>query len=704
MTRYLQWVVGARLTWLSNSWTLTSIARVAPLALSLILCFSQACQVYDPDLLQSGSGAAGESGLLPPTALDSIYYNECESAAVRYCTRPNAVAGCYDTATGRQCLLERCTGSYADCDGDDANGCEVETNTPEHCGLCNARCEFNHAEATCADGECQLGACLPGYDNCDKEPANGCERSLNALSDCGACDKQCPAVAHGTPSCEAQTCDAKCNVGWDDCNGDVEDGCEAPVVDKDNCGACGNVCASKPHVTDAVCSNAVCVVTKCAAGFADCNKKPEDGCEADLRTGSNCDVAMPAGNGAGADAGGTGASGKGGTSDSSGAGQGADQACPAGRTDCTTDAAAGCEADSSGACATDTCPSGFHDCNANAADGCEIQGACPATTPVPSEGCPAGQTACSGTCVSTATDIDNCGACGRRCSPAHGEAACNNGTCGIAYCDNGYQNCDALASNGCETSLSSAANCGGCSTNCASLPNVSSATCSGSSCSIESCKAGWADCDPTRVGCETNVSSDSQNCGACNRACGTQNGSASCVSGSCQLSNCNAGFGNCDANAANGCETTLNQADNCGACGKSCPNPSNGYGFCTGSGSCDFACNAGYTKSGSSCVASSDPNNCGGHGKCPAPANGYATCSAGTCGIACNSGYTNCNGSCVTLGTVDNCGSCGDVCSAPAGGSATCNAGSCQQSCPLLFGVRDDKCCLLSLLLVCSQP
>ena len=97
--------------------------------------------------------------------------------------------------------------------------------------------------------------------------------------------------------------------------------------------------------------------------------------------------------------------------------------------------------------------------------------ACPATAmcfngfcePV----CSSGQTLCTGVCRALATDTSNCGACGRACTAANGVAACVAGVCGIASCAANFDNCDAVASNGCETDLrTTAAHCGRCGAAC----------------------------------------------------------------------------------------------------------------------------------------------------------------------------------------------------------------------------------------------
>ena len=61
---------------------------------------------------------------------------------------------------------------------------------------------------------------------------------------CGSevCD---PKTMPGTNlSCATGTCTATCKDGWGDCDNDMSNGCEVDLTQPDNCGTCGNVCAS----------------------------------------------------------------------------------------------------------------------------------------------------------------------------------------------------------------------------------------------------------------------------------------------------------------------------------------------------------------------------------------------------------------------------------------------------------------------------
>ena len=119
-------------------------------------------------------------------------------------------------------------------------------------------------------------ACAPGFKPCDGQcvstdrPDVGCGRD-----DCSPCD-----VPNATPRCNGRhACDiAVCYSGYDNCDGDLRNGCEAEVLlDPGNCGACGRKCAALPHAR--VACGATCTIWRCDDGFHDCNGLASDGCE-----------------------------------------------------------------------------------------------------------------------------------------------------------------------------------------------------------------------------------------------------------------------------------------------------------------------------------------------------------------------------------------------------------------------------------------
>ena len=100
--------------------------------------------------------------------------------------------------------------------------CTDVQSDPSNCGECGVSCVIANADAVCSAGECAMGACLPGFSDCDGEVANGCE----AMADCSAgtpCMTACGST--GMTTCSA-TCEAVCDVLPESCNA-VDDDCNA---------------------------------------------------------------------------------------------------------------------------------------------------------------------------------------------------------------------------------------------------------------------------------------------------------------------------------------------------------------------------------------------------------------------------------------------------------------------------------------------
>jgi hypothetical protein len=226
----------------------------------------------------------------------------------------------------------------------------------------------------------------------------------------------------------------------------------------------------------------------CAAGFADCNGSPSDGCEVNLATdrshcgacagaGSSCAAGQVCASGVCAASCGIGLSNCAGGCTNT-------QFDPANCGGCGRSCAAGANARGvclDGACAT-LCNAGFGDCNGNPADGCETR-------------------------VDT---VANCGVCNNACRAAPGaDATCAGGRCGIA-CQAGRADCNGDASDGCEVdTLTSAAHCGRCGNACASGlcaagACVSGGTCRGGAVTLSRAPSGTEVLcdDPTNATCE----------------------------------------------------------------------------------------------------------------------------------------------------------------------------------------------------------
>jgi len=182
-----------------------------------------------------------------------------------------------------KCGATICDDGTGDCDGD--TECETSLDDdPKNCGRCGHICAAANGTVDCVKGECVLSGCDDGWQNCDADAAdhgfaNGCESSpLNDAKNCGTCGQRCDLVANGSGTCQAGTCALQCDIGFADCDGRADTGCEANTTnDPAHCGGCKNAC-DIPHAK-AACESSNCVVDDCTGSFDDCT--PAEGCETD---------------------------------------------------------------------------------------------------------------------------------------------------------------------------------------------------------------------------------------------------------------------------------------------------------------------------------------------------------------------------------------------------------------------------------------
>ncbi len=641
-----------------------------------------------------------------------------------------AGAGSSPTCSAGRCGV-RCNevATQGDCDGVATNGCEVELRrSPMHCGACGNLCPPGaHATPACSDGACQL-TCETGWGNCDGDAANGCETDLTTSdAHCGACGGACVPRLNGANACAAGVCVGSCAAGFGDCDGDAANGCEVTTTTTvAHCGGCGMACAARTN-SEVECAEGACRY-RCAAGFADCDGDAANGCEVALGTSAAhcgaCGRACSATNGTPACTAGV-----------------CGITCTTGFGNCDGDVANGCETDTAsntlncgscrnvcnfpgagarcaaGACVRTDCGQGLGDCDGMAGNGCETMlatsaencGACGnrcvlanATAVCRAGGCAvgtcnAGFADCDGNpangCeVSLATDALHCGMCPLACGTANGVASCVMSACRIA-CTTGYGNCDGQTPNGCETNLNTTvASCGACGRACA-LAHATSG-CAAGACTVVTCDAGWANCDGNAAnGCETDLNNTVGSCGACGRACSLPNATPACRSGACAVSMCAAGYGDCDAMAANGCETNLNTTvTSCGVCGRACSLP-NATAACTAGACAVAACAPGFgncdgmAANGCETDLRSTNSNCG---TCGTVCGAGTVCSGSLCGSICGAGTTYCAGRCVNL-TSDpaHCSACGMACPPRANATPVCRASACGFTCNTGFADCD---------------
>jgi hypothetical protein len=621
------------------------------------MCTSGACRCGG-----SGPDCAGGQG-------DFCCDTECVdlNADERYCGDCNTACDTNETCNSGAC---RCGGSGPDCAGGQSDFCCgtecVDLNTDErYCGDCATACDDNES---CTNGACRCGGSGP---DCAGTPTDyccgtSCRNLRTDVAHCGACDHACT-NPHGSTSCSAGSCEPSCDAGWDDCDGQPDNGCEEDIWQTSNCGSdCDTVdcTVAVVHAAGVECDSGGCDYGSCDGGWGDCDGDRSDGCETYLyqddacgtscgdRVDCNAEVAHASGPYCDA-----------GSCDYA--------SCDSGWGNCDGDRSDGCEHDiwqvndcgtgcndgvdcngqvqhvvtvqcNAGACDYDQCAPGYADCDGDRTNGCE-------------------------------TDIWQVDDCGNDCGPgadcttqvdnASG-ITCASGSCDYSSCDSGYANCDGDRSDGCETDIWQVDDCGnGCGpgADCTTqVYNASGIICASGSCDYDSCTDGYADCDGDRTnGCEVNLNATTT-CGSgcaslvnCTTAVLNASG-VGCSSGQCTYTSCDAGYGDCDGDATNGCEHDIWQTSDCGSgCfdGVNCTSQvQNASGITCSGGACDY----------SSCAA--------GWGDCDTdPSDGceHDIWQVNDCGTGCDDGV-NCNSSVQNANTVlCTSGSCGyDSCSA----------------------------------------
>jgi hypothetical protein len=71
---------------------------------------------------------------------------------------------------------------------------------------------------------------VSGWDDCNTDWSDGCERDLTTNTDCGGCGVACTAGANATANCDANgDCQRSCQVPYENCDGDWSNGCEIPT-------------------------------------------------------------------------------------------------------------------------------------------------------------------------------------------------------------------------------------------------------------------------------------------------------------------------------------------------------------------------------------------------------------------------------------------------------------------------------------------
>jgi hypothetical protein len=113
------------------------------------------------------------------------------------------------------CSIGSCSAGKANCDGLTGNGCEADLTNSDgqsgaainHCGSCSGTCPVppQAAGSSCGGSACHITSCSSGFLDCDGNFANGCEVNNGAdNNNCLTCGNVCAANAF----CNAGSCTA----------------------------------------------------------------------------------------------------------------------------------------------------------------------------------------------------------------------------------------------------------------------------------------------------------------------------------------------------------------------------------------------------------------------------------------------------------------------------------------------------------------
>ena len=196
----------------------------------------------------------------------------CGAPSCQACSLPHtATTAC----AGGACVVAPggCSPGFADCDKNEANGCEGDLGTTATCGQCTNKC--SGTTGVCQSGQCSATCLPPTPTDC----GGACVDATSNPTHCGASCLNCT-VPNSTPSCTGGSCGFSCNSGYGDCNLNPGDGCETPLNTDQNCGFCKIDCTTPTakHTTG-TCSGNFCAPTQCELNWYDCDANLGDGCE-----------------------------------------------------------------------------------------------------------------------------------------------------------------------------------------------------------------------------------------------------------------------------------------------------------------------------------------------------------------------------------------------------------------------------------------
>jgi hypothetical protein len=403
---------------------------------------------------------------------DACTSGKCVYTNLTNCKTCTSVTQCNDNVA---CTTDSCSNGV--CSNNAISGCKSCTSA--------SQCNDNVACTTdsCTSGKCVYTSITNCINNDGCCPTNtGCT-NLNDNNCAASCGN---GVIEATEKCDGT------NLGGATCAGVAGSGYTGTLKCSSSCtfntSACIATCACNINddniCTTDICNNGICQhipINGCCTSSSQCNDNIA--CTTNICSSSNrCSypaITACAHN---------------------------DGCCPSG---------ANCNALNDNNCAA-VCGNGYRegsegcdDGDKTGGDGCsstctvESGWSCNTATPnVCTQGC---TPSCSGReCGQNTCNTGSCGSC----SNAHGTNTCSSAGLCQPVCSSGYDDCDGITTNGCETSLTTTSNCGWCGNSCSSGESCSGGSCV-SSCtsqSYSSCYNGdvyWYNSCGTREGVRT---------------------------------------------------------------------------------------------------------------------------------------------------------------------------------------------------------
>ena len=188
----------------------------------------------------------------------------CNGVCVNTGTDPNNCGHCnYVCQAGQTCAAGTCgvvcSAGQTLCGSNNLFFCANTQTDPNNCGGCGIVCGGGQS---CVNSACTV-SCAAGLTNC----SGACVSLATSTTNCGACGNTCPTI-NDTPACQAGACSvAVCNPGFADCNKNFADGCEVNTnTDANNCGGCGVKCSGGQ-----ICSSGACTAAPNCTAIDQCH-------------------------------------------------------------------------------------------------------------------------------------------------------------------------------------------------------------------------------------------------------------------------------------------------------------------------------------------------------------------------------------------------------------------------------------------------